>query len=105
VKNEQAKTYWIIIAQVVDRAGALTSVASAFSNRSITMDTVLAHGHAAEEDVHGRIVVLFEASEEEKEMMLRILQRLSKVVRVSCIPGDMERHRQALRSVMGSLVG
>jgi acetolactate synthase small subunit len=104
VEDVKQKKYCNVIAEVVDRAGALTSVASAFSNRSITVDTILAHGTDAPEDSNGRIVVLFWASDEEKEMMLRILQRLSKVVRVSCLPGSLEHHRQVLRSIMDSLV-
>ena len=105
MNDPTVKQCWTVIAQVVDRVGALTSVVSAFSNRSLALDSVLAHGPLSQEEPHGRIVVLFRADEEEKDAMMRILKRLSKVLHVVCKSGDCEKERQTLRFVMGSFDG
>lgn len=102
VNDPTLKQCWTVIAQVADRVGALTSVVSAFSNRSLALDTVLAHGPLSPEEIHGRVVVSFKANEEEKETMMRILKRLSKVMHVACKSGECDRGRQALGFVMGN---
>ena len=40
------KKHWVFRVGVADRAGALTSIASAFSNRGISIETVVGHGTA-----------------------------------------------------------
>ncbi len=73
------KKHWVFRVGVADRAGALTSIASAFSNRGISIDTVVGHGapHPAAHD--GTVVVTFWCTEAEKDVIVRLVQRLSKV--------------------------
>ncbi len=103
MEDLQARSYWMITSHVVDRAGALTSVASAFSNRTINIDTVIAHGTDEQEGPNGRVMITFWATEAEKEMMLRITKRLSKITRVECVAASYERQHEAIRTAVGSI--
>ena len=87
-RNDQE--YWIFHIKVMDCAGALTSVSAAFSNENINIDTAI--GHAADEanGTDAKVVVSFWASEEEKDIMMRKIKRLSKAIRVNCSTGKPE---------------
>jgi len=74
------KKHWVFRVGVADRAGALTSIASAFSNRGISIETVVGHGHAFPGAPGGAVVATFWCSAEEKDEIVRVVGRLSKVV-------------------------
>ncbi|MBN1346273.1 MAG: ACT domain-containing protein [Phycisphaerae bacterium] len=87
--------HWVFRAHVQDRAGALTSIASAFSNRGISIETVVGHG-AEEQATHdGTVVMTFRCTEEDKDMMVRVVRRLSKVTRLQEYPYDSHSLRKA----------
>jgi acetolactate synthase small subunit len=73
------KKHWVFRVHVDDRAGALTSIASAFSNRGISIDTVIGHGHTLTSSRDGTVVVTCHCTEDEKDLMVRTVKRLSKV--------------------------
>ena len=73
------RQHWVFRAHVADRAGALTSIASAFSNEGISIDTVVGHGTDERTLVGGSVVLTFYCTEEEKDIMVRKIRRLSKV--------------------------
>lgn len=73
------KKHWVFRVHVADRAGALTSIASAFSNRGISIDTVVGHGHTLTSSRDGAVVVTFWCTEDEKNAIVRTVHRLSKV--------------------------
>lgn len=77
--SDTAKRHWVFRAHVQDRAGALTSIASAFSNEGISIDTVVGHGLEAHAGVDGSVVMTFWCNEDEKDIMVRKVRRLSKV--------------------------
>ena len=83
--NEKERLHWVFRAHVLDRAGALTSIASAFSNEGISIDTVVGHGFEERARVDGSVVLTFCCSEREKDIMVRKIKRLSKVI-------DLEEH-------------
>lgn len=70
---------WIFRAHVVDRSGALTSIASAFSNEGVSIDTVVGHGFEERAGADGNVVLTFCCTEQEKDKMVRKIRRLSKV--------------------------
>ena len=78
--NDAEKKHWVFRVGVADRAGALTSIASAFSNRGISIETVVGHGSAYPGAPGGAVVVTFWCSQEEKREIVRVVERLSKVV-------------------------
>ena len=78
--DTEEKKHWVFRVHVADRAGALTSIASAFSNRGISIDTVVGHGHVLTSSRDGTVVVTFWCSESEKDAIVRIVRRLSKVI-------------------------
>jgi len=80
--NKDNRTHWVFRAHVIDRAGALTSIASAFSNEGVSIDTVVGHGFEERAGVDGSVVLTFYCSEEEKNVMVRKVNRLSKVIRL-----------------------
>jgi len=86
---------WIFRAHVVDRAGALTSIASAFSNEGVSIDTVVGHGLEERAKVDGSVVLTFSCSEEEKDVMVRKVKRLSKVIGLEEHPYESENLRKS----------
>lgn len=84
------EVYWIFHINVKDCAGALTSVSAAFSNEGINIDT--AFGHAADKaaGTEAKVLVSFWANEEEKDVMMRKIKRLSKALQVECRRGKPE---------------
>ncbi len=78
--NDGQKYHWVFRIRVVDRSGALTSIASAFSNEAISIDSVVGHGIEEQAEVEGSVVLTFFCSREEKDVMVRKIARLSKVI-------------------------
>jgi len=93
--NDTRKEQWIFRAHVVDRAGALTSIASAFSNEGVSIDTVVGHGFEERAHVDGSVVLTFSGTEEEKDKMVRKVKRLSKVTSLEEHPYDAEYLRKS----------
>jgi uncharacterized protein YlbG (UPF0298 family) len=89
-------SHWVFRAFVVDRAGALTSIASAFSNEGVSIDTVVGHGSEALAGTDGSVVLTFYCSQEEKERMVRKIRRLSKVKRLDEHPYESQSLRKAV---------
>lgn len=73
---------WIFVIRLWDRPGALAAMASVFSDRGISLESIVGHG-AAVESGKGIIVVSFTATDRKKQMALRALERLSRVISVS----------------------
>ena len=90
------QTVWILKASVMDRSGALTSIASAFSNQSINLDAAMGFGALIDSSNHGSVVVAFHGTEEQKDIMVRRIQRLQKVTKVQWIKDTDEDLNQAL---------
>jgi len=93
--SEAVKRHWLFRAHVVDRAGALTSIASAFSNEGISIDTVVGHGVEETAHVDGSVVLTFFCTEQEKEIMVRKIRRLSKVMDLEEHPYDSQHLRKS----------
>lgn len=91
------KQHWVFRAHVADRAGALTSIASAFSNEGINIDTVIGHGTEARTLVGGSVVLTFYCTEDEKDIMVRKVKRLSKV-------NQLEEHLYISQSLRKSAI-
>ena len=94
--SENESGHWIFRAHVVDRAGALTSIASAFSNEGVSIDTVVGHGSEERAGVDGSVVLTFCCSEEEKDKMVRKVKRLSKVIDLEEHPYESEHLRKSV---------
>ena len=75
--DTEEKKHWVFRVHVADRAGALTSIASAFSNRGISIDTVVGHGHVL---TPGRYVGA-EAAEEDAEPFDDKMRRMVATLR------------------------
>ena len=77
---------WVFVVKAQDKPGALTAAASVFSNRGVSLDTILGSGMTPVEAEGGRIVLSFCANEHRKDMLLRVLQRLSSILQVQAYP-------------------
>lgn len=86
---------WVFRAHVLDRAGALTSIASAFSNEGVSIDTIVGHGFEERAGVDGSVVLTFYCSEAEKDKMVRKVRRLSKVIRLEEHPYESQSLRKS----------
>lgn len=92
---DETRLPWVFRAQVADRAGALTSIASAFSNEGISIDTVVGHGLEEHAHVDGSVVLTFHCTEQEKDVMVRKVKRLSKVRSLEEHPYESEHLRKS----------
>ena len=77
--EDDSNRHWVIRLGVADRAGALTSVSSAFSNRGVTIETIVGHGMAFPDAPGGTVVVTFRCSPRDKDEIVRVVRRLNKV--------------------------
>ena len=93
--NGKEKQHWVFRAHVADRAGALTSIASAFSNEGISIDTVVGHGTEERTLVGGSVVLTFYCTEQEKDIMVRKVKRLSKVTQLEEHPYESQSLRKS----------
>ena len=93
--SETEKRHWVFRAHVLDRAGALTSIASAFSNEGISIDTVVGHGLEEHAGVDGSVVMTFWCGEREKDIMVRKVRRLSKVTALEEHPYESQNLRKS----------
>ena len=93
--DTEEKKHWVFRVHVADRAGALTSIASAFSNRGISIDTVVGHGHTLTSSRDGTVVVTFWCTKGEKDAIVRIVGRLSKVTALEEHPYESEILRKS----------
>ena len=93
--NGKEKQHWVFRAHVADRAGALTSIASAFSNEGISIDTVVGHGTEERTLVGGSVVLTFYCTEQEKDVMVRKVKRLSKVTALEEHPYESQSLRKS----------
>lgn len=93
--EEQDKKHWVFRVGLADRAGALTSIASAFSNRGISIDTVVGHGAAYGASHDGTVVVTFWCTAAEKDEIVRVVKRLSKVTHLEEHPYDSQSLRKS----------
>jgi len=73
---------WLFRAIVVNKVGAMTSIASAFSNRGISIDSVVAHGSEETPTDTGTVLITFRCNEADKEKVRREVERLTKVIRL-----------------------
>jgi acetolactate synthase small subunit len=93
--SKHGKRKWVFRAHVLDRAGALTSIASAFSNEGISIDTVVGHGFEEKASVDGSVVLTFNCTEKEKDIMVRKVKRLGKVIRLEERPYESQSLRKS----------
>ena len=94
--TDQTQPVWILKASVADRTGALTSIASAFSNQGINLDAAVGYGAQEDGPSQGGVVAAFHGTKEQKDIMMRRLQRLQKVEEVQWIKDAHQDLRQAL---------
>jgi len=89
------KKHWVFRVGVADRSGALTSIASAFSNRGLSIETVVGHGTAYPGAPGGAVVTTFWCTEAEKDEIVRVVRRLSKVTALAEHPYESETLRKS----------
>jgi acetolactate synthase small subunit len=88
--------HWVFRAHVVDRAGALTSIASSFSNEGINIETVVGHGTEEYAHIEGSVLITFSGSEKERDIMARKIKRLSKVISLEEHSYDSKKLRKSV---------
>jgi hypothetical protein len=93
-KNKPA-SHWVFRAEIQDRAGALTSIASAFSNEGINVGTIVGHGGVEKASTAGSVVLTFWCSESAKDELVRKIRRLSKVLSLEERPYESQSLRKS----------
>jgi len=87
--------HWVFRARVIDRSGALTSIASAFSNEGVSIRTVVGHGFEEKAGIDGNVVITFICSRREKDVLVRKIRRLKKVIDLEEYPYESDRLRKS----------
>jgi acetolactate synthase small subunit len=94
--SSNIKKHWVFRAHVVDRAGALTSISSAFSNEGINIETVVGHGTEKYVHIEGSVLITFSCSEKKRDIMARKIERLSKVIKLEEHSYDSKKLRKSV---------
>lgn len=93
--DSSEKKQWVFRAHLLDRVGALTSIASAFSNEGVSIDTIVGHGVEEKTSTVGSVVMTFVCDEAHKDVMVRKVRRLSKVMSLEERPYDSQVLRKS----------
>lgn len=88
-----ANQRWVFVVRALDKPGTLTATAAAFSNRGVSLESILASGIAPTTLENGRLILIFRATPEKKDLLQRTLERLSIIFRVDAYTYDDERLR------------
>ena len=94
--DKDQKSHWVFRAHIMDRSGALTSVASAFSNEGISISSIVGHGIREAGGSGGSVVLTFFCNEKEKDIMASRVKRLSKVISLEEKLYDSEALRKSI---------
>jgi len=84
---------WIFVAQALNQSGTLTAAASVFSNRGVSLEGILGSGIDTETATDGRLLFSFRATALKKDLLLRSLQRLPNIFKVTAYSYEDERLR------------
>ncbi|MEO0532906.1 MAG: hypothetical protein AAF215_03465 [Cyanobacteria bacterium P01_A01_bin.123] len=88
-----AEQRWVFVVRALDKPGTLTAVAAVFSNRGVSLESILGSGIAMTTIENGRLILRFSATEAKQTLLRRALERLSSVSRVKVYPYEDERLR------------
>lgn len=80
-----AEQRWVFVVKCLDQSGVLSAVASVFANRGVSLEAILGSGIAASPAARteeGRLILSFRATERKKNMLRRVLERLSAISQV-----------------------
>ena len=78
--TDAEKNYWMFYITTSDCAGALTSIAAAFSNEDVNILTIIGHGACPSKK--GVIEIGFESDDQTKDVLVRKIKRLSKAISI-----------------------
>lgn len=82
---------WVFAVKSLDRPGTLTAAAGVFSNRGVSLETVLGSGLSFAGGDGGRFILSFRTTERKMDMLRRALARLSGVLEVEAYPFSSEQ--------------
>ncbi|MGD1941555.1 MAG: hypothetical protein ACFB0G_09585 [Leptolyngbyaceae cyanobacterium] len=88
-----AEQRWVFVVRALDRPGTLTATAAVFSNRGVSLESILASGIAPTTLENGRLILIFRATEAKQALLQRTLERLSIIFQVDAYTYDDERLR------------
>lgn len=77
---------WVFTIKSQDRAGVLTAATAVFSNRGVSLESILGGGSFLTGAESGRFVLCFRATQRKQELLVRTLERLSSVEQVTVYP-------------------
>lgn len=73
---------WIFVVRVLDKPGTLTAAAAVFSNRGVSLESILGSGIGATAIEDGRLILNFQATASKQALLHRALERLPYIFRV-----------------------
>ena len=63
-----ANQRWVFVVRALDKPGTLTATAVVFSNRGVSLESILASGIAPTTLEEGRLILIFRATPEKKRV-------------------------------------
>ncbi|WP_121967765.1 hypothetical protein [Leptolyngbya sp. BC1307] len=87
VPSETARR-WIFVVRVLDKPGTLTAAAAVFSNRGVSLESILGSGIGATAIEDGRLILNFQATAPKQALLHRALERLPYTFRVDAYAYD-----------------
>lgn len=93
--TENSIQLWGLKIEVLDVAGALTSVSAAFSNSAVNIGTITGCGKDLHNNDQAFITITFMSDKTEKQVLFRKIERLTKVVAVDQLQSDVEKLRDS----------
>lgn len=84
---------WVFVVRALDKPGTLTATAAVFSNRGVSLESILASGIAPTTLENGRLILIFRATAEKQALLKRTLERLSVIFQVDVYTYDDDRLR------------
>lgn len=79
---------WVFVVRALDKPGTLTAAAAVFSNRGVSLESLLGSGIAATTAEDGRLILCFRSTEAKQAMLLQALKRVSTVSKVDAYRYD-----------------
>ncbi len=84
---------WVFVVRALNKPGTVTAAAAVFSNRGVSLESILGSGIDAASEDDGRLLFSFRTSEEKQELLKRSLERLPHIFKVDAYPYEDDRLR------------
>ncbi|MGB3297342.1 MAG: hypothetical protein WBA76_03655 [Phormidesmis sp.] len=91
--NWSALQRWVFVVRAINKPGSLTAAASVFSNRGVSLESILGSGIDTTTEEDGRMLFSFRATQKKQDLLKRSLERLPSITQVAAYAYEDKRLR------------